>query len=217
MGLFTPEKTSKDYLKEIAKSQKDLAKFEKNRISAANNELNKEKELVRAQAEEERVQMRLQAEEVEKEYRRSLAAAIFAVEFDANSPTAIVQTLSELASQIDAWLKTASSKYDTLMEAAKSKFDTGLSMLSAVDSTNAMLPYFMKKKEEWEQLIERKKKINLITWAILIAMLVVSIIVMMATAEEYVGISVLFTLVMMCSIVVIVAKAIRDFNKGDNE
>ncbi len=217
MGLFTPEKTTKDYLKEIAKSQKDLAKFEKNRISAANNELNKEKELVRAQTEEETRQMRLQAEEVEKEYRRSLAATIFAVQFDPNSPTAIVQTLSELASQIDAWLKKASSKYDSLMEAAKSKFDTGLSMLSVVDSTNAMLPYFMKKKEEWEQLIERKKKINLITWAILIVMLVVSIIVMMATAEEYVGISVLSSFVMACSILAIIIKYSNNSEGSDND
>lgn len=216
MGLFTPEKTSKDYLKEIAKSQKDLAKFEKNRISAANNELNKEKELVRAQAAVETTQMRLQAEEVEKEYRRSLAATIFAVQFDPNSPTAIVQTLSELASQIDAWLKKASSKYDSLMEAAKSKFDTGLSMLSAVDSTNAMLPYFMKKKEEWEQLIEKKKKMNLITWAIPIVMFVLSIIVVMVTGVES-GIGGLSLIGILGGMLGIFYKLIRQIEKGDKE
>lgn len=189
MGLFTPEKTTKDYLKEIAKSQKDLANVERGYLKA-------EKSAQRASivgaiidSLDRGSEQAASQKQIEKDRLRSKLDDIHAIEFDPADPAAIAQTLLKMVNQIDVWVKQAkkTKKYRLHLQAMETKLEQGLLILTSVDPANNMLPYFNKKQEEWQQIKEKQRKRNLIEWVIVIAIPVVSLIMCITTinVEEF--------------------------------
>lgn len=183
MGLFTPEKTTKDYLKEIAKSQKDLANVERGYLKA-------EKSAQRASivgaiidSLDRGSEQAASQKQIEKDRLRSKLDDIHAIEFDPADPAAIAQTLLKMVNQIDVWVKQAkkTKKYLLHLQAMETKLEQGLLILTSVDPANNMLPYFNKKQEEWQQIKEKQRKRNLIEWVIVIAIPVVSLIMCITT------------------------------------
>lgn len=223
MGLFTPEKTTKDYLKEIAKSQKDLANVEKGYLKAERRRDRAEQRgnvvstlLDIFDKNDTRVETQ---EQKEKTRLRSKLDNIHAIEFNPADPAAIAQTLLKMANQIDVWVKQANKtrKYRLHSQAMETKLEQGIMILTSVDPANNMLPYFNKKQKEWQQIKEKQQRRNIIEWVIVIAIPVVSLIVAIATAEEYVGISVLSFLVMACGFLAIIIKYSNNSEGSDND
>lgn len=220
MGLFTPEKTTKDYLKEIAKSQKDLANVERGYLKA-------EKSAQRASivgaiidsldrgAEQQHAQ-----QQTEKDRLRSKLDEIHEIEFDPADPAAIAQTLLKMANQIDVWVKQAKKtrKYRLHLQAMETKLEQGLLILTSVDPANNMLPYFNKKQEEWQQIKEKQRKRNLIEWVIVIAIPVVSLIMCITTINgEELDASYLWIFGVLFGVFPIFAKVDKSSEGNDND
>ena len=169
MGLFGKEKTSTDYLKEIAQAQKSEAKIAKQSYQL-------EKEAIAAEKEAIVKTEQLRIEQQNKELREALLQQVISISFDADEPKSIVQTLTELGAQIDMWLK-KTGKYKRHLEAARSKFDMGMSILMSADPNNALLPYFHKKREDWDALIVRRKKtkirITIVVWVVFLLAIII--------------------------------------------
>lgn len=113
---------------------------------------------------EKRALERMRIEQANKEQRDIQLQDIVTVTFDADNPNSIIQVLTVIAAQIDAWIKNP-GKFKRHLEAATSKFDMGIAILRSSDPSNAMLTYFMDKKRDWNNLsnsISQKKKRNLI-------------------------------------------------------
>lgn len=109
------------------------------------------------------IENELMTKQIERDNERDdqLLNELLSVEFDYNNKDAIIRTISKIASLVDLWLMNGDS--DKKLAAAKSKFDTGLAMLTAIDPSNPMIPYFNNKKVEWtsrqnEESVKAKKE-----------------------------------------------------------
>lgn len=191
MGLFTKEKTTKDYLKEIAEAQKSDAKI-------ARKSYDLERKAIQAQRDAEIAKEQGRIEQHNKESREAQLQDLINIHFDPENPTDIIQTLTALAAQVDMWLK-KTGKFKRHLEAAGSKFDMGIAILTGVDPSNAMLPYFHKKREDWNVLIARKKKnkirATLIIWGV-VAIVTILDSILLLFVEDTPG---LFTMLAIAS------------------
>lgn len=163
MGLFTKEKTTKDYLKEIAEAQKSDAKIARNRFDA-------EKEAIKAQRSAEIAKEQMRIDQHNKETRETLLRQMVTISFNPEQPNSIVQTLTELGSQIDMWLKKP-GKYKRHLEVARSKYDMGIAVLSGAEPTNTMLPYFTKQYTKWDKRLKKQRTTSIVTWSLHIILL----------------------------------------------
>ncbi len=61
---------------------------------------------------------------------------------------------------IDVWIK--DKRMTSIYDVAMSKFDTGLLISQTIDAENSMVLIMAKKKEEWNDYLERQKEIDMI-------------------------------------------------------
>lgn len=153
MGFFDSKKTSVDYLKEISKENKRQTQAMN---KAAEAEYAKAQAIVDAERERTRAAILMK----DRAERKELSKQIGELVFDPNQPNDIVANLSFLCSLIDGWLSSSKSErcYRSLCKAAESKFKMGLTQLSVVDSSHAMLPYFKDKIDEFKVKREKLRK-----------------------------------------------------------
>lgn len=163
MGLFFKEKTSKDYLKEIAEAQKGEAKITKQNFDM-------EREAIAAMAKAEVEKERLRIEQHNKDLREDILQQLVSISFDPEHPSSIIKTLTALGSQIDMWMKKP-GKYERHLEVARSKYDIGISVLSGTDPSNTMLPYFTQQYTKWNKKTRKKRVNNIVTWTLHILLL----------------------------------------------
>ena len=134
---------------------------------------------MRQQIEEQKALEQMRIDHANKENRDSQLRDLISITFDPDSPNSIIQTLTSLAAQIDMWIKNT-GKFERHLEAAISKYDMGIAILTGIDPNNAMLSYFLKKKDNWSKLTSSKKKRKKITtiimWFVTIVVVLIGIL-----------------------------------------
>ena len=102
----------------------------------------------------------LEADIREKERSQKMLDDLLLLEFDGEQIATNIKILTKLSSMIDAWIK--DKRMTSIYDVAMSKFDTGLLISQTIDAENSMVLIMAKKKEEWNDYLERQKEIDMI-------------------------------------------------------
>ncbi len=102
----------------------------------------------------------LEADIREKERSQKMLDDLLLLEFDGEQIATNIKILTKLSSMIDVWIK--DKRMTSIYDVAMSKFDTGLLISQTIDAENSMVLIMAKKKEEWNDYLERQKEIDMI-------------------------------------------------------
>ncbi len=102
----------------------------------------------------------LEADIREKERSQKMLDDLLLLEFDGEQIATNIKILTKLSSMIDVWIK--DKRMTSIYDVAMSKFDTGLLISQTIDADNSMVLIMAKKKEEWNDYLERQKEIDMI-------------------------------------------------------
>lgn len=102
----------------------------------------------------------LEADIREKERSQKMLDDLLLLEFDGEQIATNIKILTKLSSMIDVWIK--DKRMTSIYDVAMSKFDTGLLISQTIDAENSMVLIMAKKKEKWNDYLERQKEIDMI-------------------------------------------------------